>query len=247
MNKKPLGRKCYGSIAHLPGSRTGTADHHCPEGQARIATQKRRDKHTVVIVQEKLDGSNVGVCKVNGRIIPLGRAGYLADSSPYKQHKLFAKWVLSPENYSRFDECLEEGERLCGEWMLQAVGTKYDLPHEPFVVFDLMKGDDRLNYEELLLRVKPYGFITPNTIYIGDPLSVEDAMKMLKASGHGALEEVEGAVWRVESKGKVEFLVKYVKQNKVDGKYFPENNNGEFVYNKMHGEPILVGGEKNEG
>jgi len=53
---KPLGRKTYGHIPHLPGSRTGPGDHMCHEGQARIATVKTRDKHDTVIVTEKLDG-----------------------------------------------------------------------------------------------------------------------------------------------------------------------------------------------
>jgi hypothetical protein len=76
--KKPLGIKNYGSIAHLPNSRMGEGNHKCHEGQARIATLKTRDKHDRVIVQEKLDGSNVGVALVNGVLCPLGRSGYLA-------------------------------------------------------------------------------------------------------------------------------------------------------------------------
>jgi len=59
MNNKPLGRKSYGSIPHLPGSRLGPGDYHAHEGQARIATEKARDKHDKIYVQEKLDGSNV--------------------------------------------------------------------------------------------------------------------------------------------------------------------------------------------
>ena len=54
--KKPLGHKNYGSIPHLPGSGRGPGDHSCHEGQARIATEKRRDGLDVIIVQEKLDG-----------------------------------------------------------------------------------------------------------------------------------------------------------------------------------------------
>ena len=37
---------------------------------------------------------------------------------------------------------------------------------------------------------------------------------------HG--EEVEGAVWRVEREGRVDFLAKYVRPDKIDGKYFPQ-------------------------
>ena len=47
---KPLGKKAYGSIALLPNSRVTPADHHCHEGQARIATEKQRDRHDEVIV-----------------------------------------------------------------------------------------------------------------------------------------------------------------------------------------------------
>ncbi len=81
---KPLGRKSYGSIPHLPESRMGSADHKISEGQAIIATKKKRDKHDVVIVQEKLDGSNVGIAKKNGEIIALTRSGYIANTSPNK-------------------------------------------------------------------------------------------------------------------------------------------------------------------
>ncbi|WP_202614648.1 RNA ligase family protein, partial [Escherichia coli] len=76
--EKPLGRKAYGSIPHLPGSRLGPADHHCHEGQARICCEKPRDRHDRIIVTEKLDGGNVAIAKVNGAIFALGRAGYLA-------------------------------------------------------------------------------------------------------------------------------------------------------------------------
>src|SRR5689334_18116185 len=98
--RKPLGIKSYGHIAHLPGSRMGPGDHKCHEGQMRIATEKARDRHDHIIVQEKLDGSNVGVAKVDGKILPLTRAGYLANSSPYEQHWKFEQWVN--KNQERF-------------------------------------------------------------------------------------------------------------------------------------------------
>jgi len=72
MSVKPLGRKSYGSIGHLPNSRMGPADRKISEGQERIATAKARDKHDRVIVTEKLDGSNVGIAKVAGKIVALG-------------------------------------------------------------------------------------------------------------------------------------------------------------------------------
>lgn len=214
---KPLGQKSYGSIPHLPGSRLGPADHKCHEGQRIIATEKVRDRWDKVIVQEKLDGGNVGVAKYNGEIIAITRAGYLAETSKYKTHHVFKRWVH--DNYERFDKCLNEGERLCGEWLFTAVGTKYNLPHEPFVAFDLMRGNDRLNYAHFFDRVGEL-FVTPKVLSDDIPMSVADAMYLLNASNfHGALEPAEGAIWRVERKNKVDFLCKYVRPDKVDGKY----------------------------
>ena len=190
---KPLGYKSYGHIPHLPGSRMGPGDHKCSEGQNLIATSRPRDRHDIIIVQEKVDGSNVGVAKINGQIVPLTRAGYRAETSPFEQHHLFASWVLNPERHERFNALLNEGERVCGEWLAQAHGTRYNLLHEPFVAFDLMTGTERIPWSEFKIRVLPF-FIIPNTVHEGSSLSVEKAMELLKISGHGALDPVEGAV-----------------------------------------------------
>ena len=92
----------------------GPADRACPDGMQRIATERLRNKYDRVIVQEKLDGTNVGVAKVEGQIYAIQRAGYPAESSPYEQHHHFAAWVC--RNEARFACLLENGERICGEW-----------------------------------------------------------------------------------------------------------------------------------
>jgi ATP-dependent RNA circularization protein (DNA/RNA ligase family) len=228
-NEKPLGQKAYGSIPHLPGSRLGSGDHHITGGQLVIATEKVRDKHDLVIVQEKLDGSNCCVAKINGEIIALGRSGYLAETSKYIVHKAFNGYVN--DNKKRFDLLLNEGERVCGEFLAQAVGTLYNLPHEPFVPFDIIKGKDRLCYAEFEKRVKAVDFAIPNLLNIGGSFSIEQALKAVEISGHGALEQVEGAIWRIERKGRVDFLTKFVRHDKEDGKYFPEKTGGETIWN----------------
>ena len=227
---KPLGRKSYGHIGHLPGSRIGPGDHMVHAGQGRIATVKTRDRHDVVIVQEKLDGSNVSVARLNdGTVVALGRAGYLAQTSPYEQHQLFAAWAR--RNESRFD-FLKPGERLCGEWLAQAHGTIYKLAHDPFVAFDLMRGEQRANFEEFRTRVTAAGFVTPHVLSVGPPLSIEAAMAALGEKGfHGAVDPVEGAVWRIERKGEVDFLCKYVRPDKKDGCYLPELSNTAPIWN----------------
>lgn len=237
ITRKPLGRKSYGSIAHLPGSRLGPGDHHCHDGQARIATIKTRDRHDEVIVQEKLDGSNVGIALLRGTVHPLTRSGYRAETSPYEQHHHFARWVLG--QYDRWLSILKEGERICGEWLMQAHGTRYCLPHEPFVVFDLMIGETRITFDELSRRVAAAGLVMPRLIHRGGSHSVADALRAVEASGHGAIDPVEGCVWRVERNElknnarvrTVDFLCKYVRPEKRDGTYLPEISGGPPVWN----------------
>jgi hypothetical protein len=215
---KPLGGKAYGSIPHLPESRLGPGDHHCSPGQAHIATRQARDRHDRVIVQEKLDGSCCAVARVGGEIVALGRAGYLARTSRFEQHQLFDVWVR--RNIERFG-WLGEGERLVGEWLAQAHGTRYELTHEPFVPFDWFRGLKRAPYDDFVSVTND--FVTPRLISNdGAPFSVEDALYALETSGHGATDPVEGAVWRVERNGEVDFLAKYVRPDKRDGLYLPE-------------------------
>ena len=208
----------------------GPADHKLHEGQSRILTEKVRDRHDVIWVQEKLDGSCVSVAKIDGELVALGRAGYLASTSPFVMHHLFAEWVK--DNRSRFDPLLREGERIVGEWLAQAHGTRYDLTdREPFVAFDIMTGVERVTVPELRQRTMALGLRTPAILGTG-PTSIADAMKALGTFGHyGALDPAEGCVWRVERQGKVDFLGKYVRPDKVDGSYLDSVTGGEPVWN----------------
>jgi hypothetical protein len=233
IGKKPLGRKSYGSIPHLSNSKLGPGDYHCQIGQERIATVKARDKHDVVIVQEKLDGSNVGVCKIDGKILAIVRAGHLAETSPYETHWIFKEWVES--NADRFSRLLNEGERVAGEWLYHAVGTHYNLPHEPFVAFDIMMSDNRESVFTAYPKLQANGFVTPNTVHIGAPLPVERALELLGNGAHGAIDPVEGLIYRVERDGEVDFLVKYVKPGKENGIYLPEFSGLPYIKNAIAG------------
>lgn len=238
MSEKPLNAKAYGHIPHLPDSRMGPGDHKIHEGQARIATKRVRDRHDVVIVTEKLDGSCTAVANIDGKIHALGRAGWPAQSSPYEQHQLFAAWVRELEGL--FLEHLEPGQRIVGEWLAQAHGTKYRLFHEPWVAFDVMEGKQRWSHQRAWCLFSAMRLQVPALLWHGAPRDVPCIMRMLERNGqyspraygfHGALEPVEGAVWRVERKGVFDFLCKYVRPDKVDGKYLPEISGESAVWN----------------
>lgn len=237
MSRKPLGRKAYGSIPHLPNSRMGPGDHACHGGQARIVTEKARDSRDLIVVQEKLDGSCVAVANVDGQIVALGRAGYEASTSPYEQHHMFAHWVR--DNVARFKRALPSGQRFVGEWLAQAHGTQYDLHHEPFVPFDLMHDAERAPYDVVQRRATLAGLLTPALLSVGPPVSVAEAMARAQDGHgwHGSLDAIEGAVWRVERDGAVDFLVKYVRPDKVDGCYLPGVSGHEAVWHWTAWEP----------
>lgn len=224
---KPLQQKAYGSILHLPNSRMGSGEYCVNAGQAKICTEKVRNKLDRVIVTEKLDGSCVSVALLDNKIIPLMRAGYLATSSPYKQHHLFVDWVT--QNEDRFRSVLREGERIVGEWLALAHGTIYKIEKDPFGVFDIMKKHTRIPYDELVQRTDGI-FERPNLIHDGKSISVDDAMAIHETKKWNC-DETEGVVYRVEKNNKVLFLAKFVKHNKIDGKYLPEFNDGKEIWN----------------
>ena len=230
---KPLEISAYGSIPHLQGSKMDASEKRVTEGQERILTEKARDYKDIIITQEKVDGSCVAITLVDGKLIALGRSGYPAYSSPYTQHRMFANWVA--RNADRFKAIIHEGDRLVGEWMVQAHGTLYDLTHEPFIVFDYFLGQhERMCYLNFLKDKVYRADLTPaKLISYGHSISKEEAMKRAKVSGHGAIDPVEGVVWRVEREGKVDFLAKYVRPDKVDGKYLFGNKE---VWNTVNGK-----------
>jgi len=186
------------------------------------------------VVLEKLDGSCVAAARLGDTIVALGREGRLASHSPNEARRLWAAWVAG--NAERFLATLQPGERLVGEWLALAHGTRYALRHEPFVCFDLLRGHERLSWHELVVRSRAGGFVTPGLIHEGGPLSIVAAMARLAEGGfHGAIDPVEGAVWRVERRAgdtrRVDFLAKYVRPDKVDGSLLPENTGRPAVWN----------------
>lgn len=233
--EKPLGYRAYGHIPHLPGSRMGPGDHHCHQGQSDICTKRVRDKHDRVIIQEKYDGSCVSVARIGDEIMPLIRAGYRAVSSKWLQHRYFDKWCW--QNRDRFLSVLKNGERLVGEWLAQAHGTRYEINciFEPFIAFDIMRGQERMPFDDFTERlvigidsIPEQPFCSPHIVGYG-PMSIGEAMS--KVCNPWAKDQIEGVVYRVERLGKVDFLAKFVRPDKIDGCYLPEVTGQEPIWN----------------
>lgn len=223
--------RVFGSIAHLPGSRVGKTDRYITEDQARIATVKPRDRHDKILVQEKLDGACVAVVKENGELIPITRSGNLCQKSQYVHHHLFADWMY--EHYYHFYNVLLEGERIVGEWLALAHGTRYYtdriLGWEPFVAFDIFTPDNkRLCYDQFIHRIESL-FHSPPLVHHGYPCSIEMARELMPESNYGG-EHVEGYIWRIERKDEVDYLCKWVNDAFQPGCLLPEMS-GNLVWN----------------
>lgn len=236
-DEKPLGHRAYTKIPHLPGSRTGPRDTHAPRELARWCTHQCRAGDTVV-VQEKLDGSCVAVALLGGEVIALGREGFRADTAQNPGRRMFARWVAQHE--ARFRAVLTEGEWLVGEWLALAHSTRYALTHEPFVVFDLCGGVSAdaskriisLAAEHADARLRRGDFVRPHVVHRGAAISIEVVDQLLGAHGfHGAVDRVEGAMWRVERGEEVVFRAKFVRPGKTDGALLPENSGQPAIWN----------------
>jgi ATP-dependent RNA circularization protein (DNA/RNA ligase family) len=230
---KPLNRKNYGSIPHLSNSKLGSGDYFITEGQERILTEKKRDKHDTILVFEKYDGSNVGIGKKDGNIFALTRSGYEASTSPYKQHHEFAKWVYKKRDF--FSLILDEGERIVGEWLLQAHGLIYNIKQDdPIVFFDWYdKNNNRKLFSELENGLGLWDLPLPRLLHKGDAVSVEELKPILNEKTNTILSEgdPEGMVYRVERKDKVDFLAKWVRSDFTTGIYCIGIDEKDLIYN----------------
>ncbi len=228
---KPLGSKAYGSIGHLPGSRMGPADHHIDPGQARICTERPRPGD-LVVVQEKVDGSCVAVAKLEGEIVPLIRAGYRALDGRHEFQLHFHRWVMS--HADRFEALLADGERVVGEWLGLAHGTRYRRLSSPFVAFDLMVGPRRSPAAETARRCEAAGIeVAPTLTTSTDGVPLTAALDLLGPGRYDPHPDdgPEGVVYRVERHGVVDFVTKWVNPTKVDGKHLPEITGGDPHWN----------------
>jgi len=229
---KPIGRKNYGSIPHLHNSKLGDGDYYIGFGQEKILTIKTRDKHDNVLAFEKYDGSNVGVAKYENKIFALTRSGYEANTSPYKQHHYFANWVKS--NESIFVDMLENGERITGEWLLQAHGLIYDIKTTPIVFFDYFTpSNERFIFKDLEDKTSRYGLQLPRMLHSGNAISVDELLPILnqKTDNIQSVELPEGIVYRAERKDKVDFLAKWVRSDFPTGQFCIGIDEKDLIYN----------------
>ncbi len=222
----------YPKIPHLPGSRTGPSDTHVPEARARAYTEVAREG-LLVTVEEKLDGTSMVVARARAAegsfVVAYGRDGRRAEASRNLGRRLFARWVR--ENETRFVELLGGGERIAGEWLAIAHGTRYALSHEPFVPFDLFLADGAcVSRPVLAQRCGQVGLVVPYLVHSGAALAIAEADRRLGPRGHHGADVAEGLVYREETRELCRSIAKVVRATKVDGALLADHTGGDHVF-----------------
>jgi hypothetical protein len=131
-------------------------------------------------------------------------------------------------------DILNDGERFVGEWLHTAMGTRYEIedPDQLLIGFAHFSGQERSPYDLFVNKAGAIDLPVAKVIHDGTGISVEDALEILGPNGfHGALDGIEGGVWVLESNGRFNTIAKFVKHDKVDGKYMSGVTNAGEVIN----------------
>lgn len=152
----------YTSIPHLPISVRGTDDDNVitPE-QDKLLTKKLRCEFDKVIITEKMDGMFCAVIRINDKLFPVTRDGYDIRNDPNDWSRAFAKYIDIMG--MRFMALLEDGEMVCGEWLLKTHRVQYNFTKQPnsgydiFMAFDIIKDNIREPYDSLSARLHKVG------------------------------------------------------------------------------------------
>lgn len=200
-------------VPHLPGSRTYPGDATVSLAVAGAMLHKTRAELEMVVVQEFLDGDAVAVLRHGRDLVPIARDGSRALNSGRRALRWFHEWALGGDRPARFLKLLEDGERAVGVWLAQARGTRYRLPHEPFVVVDLLTSQTSTTAGRVMVRAHPHGFATPRILHAGPALGIETAAAAIDQdrSMHGAIDPVPGLFYRLEENLKVTALAQWVR------------------------------------
>lgn len=210
----------YPRTPHLFGSRGTDDDKHLGEAESRrfIADQS-------LIVEEKLDGTNVGIHFTDEGGMVLQARGHLITEGMHPQYDLFKQWCAVKRPV--LEDRLEDRFILFGEWVYARHSVHYQqLPHY-FFEFDIYdkQGEVFLNLERRLALLKGTGIHTVPVLHVG-ALDREMLGALVGPSRFGSVFEnpltnridqlMEGLYLRTERTGVVSGRAKFVRPEFVE-------------------------------
>lgn len=210
----------YPRTPHLFGSKGTDDDKHLGEREsmALIADDS-------LIVEEKIDGTNVGIHFSESGELVLQCRGHLITEGMHPQYDLFKQWAAVKRH--RLESLLENRFLLFGEWVYARHSIHYRKLTHYFYEFDIYDKEREifLDLEQRLLLLEGSGIQTVPVVHTGaiNRAGLED---LIGASLFDSYFEnpttnrsdslVEGLYLRTESAGRVTRRAKFVRPEFVE-------------------------------
>jgi|SRR5262245_28467466 len=167
----------YPRTPHIEGSRFQPGD-DAPECAPFAGLQGK-----FIVIEEKLDGSNVGISfERSGRLLLQSRGHYLDGGPRERQFALFKTWAATHQQ--RLWEVLADRFVLFGEWLYAKHTIYYDaLPHYLFE-FDLLdiEADEFLSTNRRREMMQDLPIISAPVIWAGPAESVAHLQSLVTCS-----------------------------------------------------------------
>lgn len=210
----------YPRTPHLFGSKGTDDDRHLgPKDSAAFV------KDASLIVEEKLDGTNVGIHFLgNGRLF-LQCRGHEITEGMHPQYDLFKQWTAVKQ--PALEEMLQDRFILFGEWLYAKHSVHYRaLPHY-FFEFDIYDKDAEvfLSLDQRLTMLEGTGIHTVPVVHQG-PATEKQLQALMGPSAYdaefvhpgkgGTDNRMEGLYLRTESDGMVTGRAKMVRPEFVE-------------------------------
>jgi len=210
----------YPRTPHLFGSKGTDDDKHLSEAESN-----RFLADDSLIVEEKIDGTNVGIHFSESGTLVLQCRGHLVTEGMHPQYDLFKQWANAKRPV--LEERLEFRYILFGEWMYARHSVHYrKLPHY-FFEFDVFDKQDGafMSLERRQALLAGIGIHTVPVIHRG-AVRRKDLEKLIGPSNFDSLFEnpvtggtdnlMEGLYLRAEFQGVVTGRAKYVRPEFVE-------------------------------
>jgi hypothetical protein len=210
----------YPRTPHLFGS-TGTADDkRLGEDESRLFLADES-----LIVEEKLDGTNVGIHFTAAGQMVLQCRGHLVTAGMHVQYDLFKQWTAVKREV--LEERLQDQYILFGEWLYARHSIHYRrLPHY-FFEFDVYDkaAEEFLSLERRLELIQGTGIHTVPVVHTG-PVHKDDLPALIGPSlfdsefdnptTDGTDDLMEGLYLRTERDGSVSGRAKFVRPEFIE-------------------------------
>jgi hypothetical protein len=210
----------YPRTPHLFGSKGTDDDRHLGPRESTAFV-----KNISLIVEEKLDGTNVGIHFLsNGRLF-LQCRGHEITEGMHPQYDLFKQWTAVKQPV--LEEMLEDRFILFGEWLYARHSVHYRaLPHY-FFEFDIYDKEAEvfLSLEQRLVMLEGTGIRTVPVVHQG-PATEKQLQSLIGTSAYdaefvhpgkgGTDNRMEGIYLRTEAEGAVTGRAKMVRPEFVE-------------------------------